>query len=975
MKAPISVCLICRNEIIQLENCLKSFRDYVEEIVVVDTGSTDGSQEIAKKYADKFEVYTACNNPETGLMENFSQARQRSFDLATKNWIMWVDADDEVKGAEHLANIVQLMETKREGRPVCVTFPYEYAHDAQGNVIVRQYRERLISPPTTDKFEWVNPVHEVINIKDTNTMGFPIEEVVFIHHRGNKITEPGRNLRILKKLYEREGEKDARQLYYLGLEYGNAHDFPNMIKFLNRYLELSGWSDERYMACLRLADHYLAIGAYADAMQIAFKAIADKETWGEAYFVLAKCFYFKAQQGGPETGDNWRKCIYFARHGLACPPTKTLLFVNPLDREYEIHKFLNVALNQLGDVVGALQSAEIGLARMPTDAALSGNVALYKKHLSRIAANQELGNLVECKGITSETYANIMKLLDDPQAKLNGSIWPEHVPHTQAPGLTTTVVSPHPQAWGIPEGYDLEDLPLKLSDPQLQAVVLMVWKQFMLYSELRSALNFLENAPCRVRYSGATIKALEFTKKALEQMADNSIYEQCVDPVKAILEPSYQEKKDLILKVPYGISDKPRIVVATPQSVARDFTKAGYWVKNSFVEEDAVVIEGLLNSPNNYPKLDIIFYIGNGLETWTPNTVKKSGIGGSESMAIYLSRELAALGHRVRLFVNCGPNGEGIYDGVEYVLSDKYQNLTCDISIVSRWANMMDDVYNIRAKVKLLWCHDLIAVNATNRLLLKPHRILSLTKFHKNNLIKQHNVHPNQVVVTRNGIDLNRFKKEVVRNRFKVVNSSSPDRSWPVLLACWPKIKAQVSEAELHLFYGFKNWKVLAASDPGQAQVISMLENKITELQSQGVIFRDRVSQDQLAEEFLSAGVLAHPTWFEETSCITAMEAQAAGIRIVSSNCGALPETVGERGVLLDGEWTSESYQAKFIEEVVKALKQEDDADRVKLQHYAQDNFGLPGLAKEWDEMFYRLIKEVEINPSIPYVPTRAFQV
>ena len=65
----------------------------------------------------------------------------------------------------------------------------------------------------------------------------------------------------------------------------------------------------------------------------------------------------------------------------------------------------------------------------------------------------------------------------------------------------------------------------------------------------------------------------------------------------------------------------------------------------------------------------------------------------------------------------------------------------------------------------------------------------------------------------------------------------------------------------------------------------------------------------------------------------------------------------------------------KICEEVVKALKQEDDADRVKLQHYAQDNFGLPGLAKEWDEMFYRLIKEVEINPSIPYVPTRAFQV
>ena len=52
MKANISVCLICKNEEKNLESCLLSLRDYVEEIVVVDTGSTDSSISISKKWAD-----------------------------------------------------------------------------------------------------------------------------------------------------------------------------------------------------------------------------------------------------------------------------------------------------------------------------------------------------------------------------------------------------------------------------------------------------------------------------------------------------------------------------------------------------------------------------------------------------------------------------------------------------------------------------------------------------------------------------------------------------------------------------------------------------------------------------------------------------------------------------------------------------------------------------------------------------------
>ena len=66
----------------------------------------------------------------------------------------------------------------------------------------------------------------------------------------------------------------------------------------------------------------------------------------------------------------------------------------------------------------------------------------------------------------------------------------------------------------------------------------------------------------------------------------------------------------------------------------------------------------------------------------------------------------------------------------------------------------------------------------------------------KQNIINTHYVHPDQIITTRNGIDLSRFTKQVVRNKYRAVNSSSPDRSWPILLECWPKIKERVPQAE-----------------------------------------------------------------------------------------------------------------------------------------------------------------------------------
>lgn len=1119
MKAPVSLCIIVKNEPF-LEKCLLSVRDYVEEVVIVDTGSTDNTPEIAKKYSNIFKTFTGCNDPQTGLIEDFSLAREYSFSLATQPWVMWCDADDIIEGCKNLNSIIEDFNKNKPQNldAISYLFPYEYAYNDVGQCVLQHYRERLFS--NKNCFRWVNPVHEVMVPKENLKIALQSrEDLVFKHQRqySPKLQESGRNLRILKKHYEKIVDADARQLYYLGLECCNSGLIDESIRHLTKYIEISGWEDERVMACLKLVDIYLALDKLDDGLRWAFKAIEIKEDWSEGYLSLAKLFYLLAMRGGPSEIRNWQKCVYFAKTGLALPPTKTLLFINPLDRECEIHKYLNMAYNKLGDVQKALESVVIGMKKQPDDPYFITNKKLYEDFLARQKVVEGTNILKQNNTIDQKTVEMVAALINNQpltiDAKETDNIFP----------VASKTLSQ--QDWYIPETFDFSSLPIKMSDAQLQASIIMIWKQFMLHDEILSAISFLENAPYNVRDSFETQRALKLTKECLFWMDDKDefqkgnaptnpeveagnplpnklvmaeghrfdlvannllpnssiidfgsmdgcftnrygllghypvgldvcessvklankkaaefntgaahictyfqdavgkvpaehfdcatstdTYEHLKDPVNDMLLPAKKMLKPngkFLLATPHGawmrgeykewahpwlyakegkswLDPFPRahLVAPSPWSVAKDFRTAGYWVANSFASEcfpqDAthqgnIFAEAFMQPPKGFPGLDIIFYAGDGVENWTPETVKKTGIGGSELMMLELAKRLASRGNRVRVYNSCGKWGEGIYSGVEYHQSNKYQDLECDVLIVSRRADMLGDQYKIKAKLKLLWVHDIYAVAATNELLLKADRILALSEWHKQFLLNYHHIHPNHVLTTRNGINLARFEKEIQRDQFKCINSSSPDRSWTVLLEIWPKIKAKVPQATLHLYYGFKNWKFSAQYDPKQMELINFIENKIKEMSSLGVVFHDRVNQEQLANEFLGAGAWLHPTWFSETSCITAMEAQAAGLRMVTSNIAALKETAGSRATLLNGEWTSEIYKSQFIDAAINALNKEDNADRIELQKYATEHFGLDSLAERWEETFHELLKRVKSNPIIPYHPTAAY--
>lgn len=147
----VSMCMIVKNEEAVLERCLKSTADLMDEIIILDTGSTDRTKEIAAKYTDKIYDFTW-----TG---SFADARNASFSYAQMDYIYCADAD-EVLEEENRERFLRLKQTLL---PEIEIVQMYYCNQLQFNSVYnfdKEYRPKLYK--RSRQFRWEAAIHEMV---------------------------------------------------------------------------------------------------------------------------------------------------------------------------------------------------------------------------------------------------------------------------------------------------------------------------------------------------------------------------------------------------------------------------------------------------------------------------------------------------------------------------------------------------------------------------------------------------------------------------------------------------------------------------------------------------------------------------------------------------------------------------------------------------------------------------------------------
>lgn len=255
--------MIVKNEKDNLPRCLDSVRNIVDEMIVVDTGSTDDTVKIAKSYGAK--VYHFSWNG------NFSDARNFSLKFASGDWILLMDADDELEPADQ-QKLVEL--TEKEEVEAYFFETISYIGEVPGLDIMKNLNMRLIRNGRGYFFS--NPIHEQIysNIKAINPTAKILTENIRIYHFGylNKnITgqdKRRRNIGILEKELQQHPDYSFA-LFNLGNEYFALGDNAKALEYYEKsYTNFDPDQGFSSKLLLKMVNCVMNLGKYDYANQL-----------------------------------------------------------------------------------------------------------------------------------------------------------------------------------------------------------------------------------------------------------------------------------------------------------------------------------------------------------------------------------------------------------------------------------------------------------------------------------------------------------------------------------------------------------------------------------------------------------------------------------------------------------------------------------------------------------------------------------
>ncbi len=358
----ISLCMIVKNEEALLARCLDTVYDLVDEINIVDTGSTDRTKEIAARYTDRIFDFEWINS--------FAAARNESFRHATKEYILFLDADDVLLDKDRIL-LKELKETL-DPSVDAVSMYYNFGSDEFGNVTLQFRRHRLLRKDRN--FKWYGDCHQYLNVS-----GKVIDSEIAVTHKKLRHAV-GRTMSMYEKKLARGDEFSARDFFYYGNELRENGHYRKAIESYEKNLSMEeGWVEDKIFACIFMADCYRFLNETDNELDSLLRSFRYTAPRAEACCRIGQVF---------QRRRDYRTAIFWYEEAASQKPEpERWSFTYKAYYTWYPHLQLCVCYYNLGEYHKAFEHNEEAGKYRPEDKSVLHNRALLQKRLFKARKN------------------------------------------------------------------------------------------------------------------------------------------------------------------------------------------------------------------------------------------------------------------------------------------------------------------------------------------------------------------------------------------------------------------------------------------------------------------------------------------------------------------------------------------------------------------------------------------------------------
>lgn len=356
----ISLCMIVKNEEEVLSNCLESVEDICDEIIIVDTGSTDQTKEVAKQFTDKIYDFK--------WIDDFSAARNYSFSLATKDYILWLDADDVIPKEDQK----KLKELKKQlnYNIDAVSMYYIVDTDKNGHPTFFFRRNRLVK--RSKGFKWIGAVHEYIEVN-----GNILESDISVLHNKKRKKENSqeidRNLKIYENRIKNGEEFTPRDLFYYANELKDHKQYKKAIIYYQEFLDgKKGWIEDNIRACINMAECFSLLGEEENKLMSLLKSFTYDEPRSEVCCRIGDIF---------QERKDYKTAIFWYLLAVKMKDKKTGGFQHQSYTTWYPHMSLCLCYWNIGNIEESIKHHEMTKQYIPNDPKVKYNEEFFKSYM------------------------------------------------------------------------------------------------------------------------------------------------------------------------------------------------------------------------------------------------------------------------------------------------------------------------------------------------------------------------------------------------------------------------------------------------------------------------------------------------------------------------------------------------------------------------------------------------------------------